>query len=141
MKMGWIAVVSVGLCCALVSAVAQTDPALSAWLAGDRQAAVSAWRTRAVQGDAEASLFLGYLYRRGVGLVRDDAQAAHWYRRAAQSGHPEAQYELALMYELGLGVEQDPEEAAKWYALATAQTCPAETRAAARLGVGGRDGR
>jgi TPR repeat protein len=108
--------------------------ALELWYSGDRSAAIVAWRRLAEAGDVEASLFLGYVYRRGLGVARDDEQALTWYRRAAERGQPEAQYELALMYELGLGVAPDPNEAAVWYGLSTAQACPAELRAGGRLG-------
>lgn len=110
------------------------DAALAAWHEGDRQAAVAQWQARAVVGDAEAALYLGYLARHGIVLARDDAAAVRWYRRAAEAGHPEAQYELALMYELGAGVQADAAEAARWYELATGQHCPSDLRTAERLG-------
>lgn len=107
---------------------------LEVWHAGDRARATWLWRELAGQGSGEAALFLGYLYRKGLHLARDDAQAALWYRRAAELGQPEAQYELALMYELGLGVAQDADEAAAWYGLSSGQACPSELRAGGRLG-------
>jgi TPR repeat protein len=114
---------------------AQTlEVALQAWRGGDRAAAMATWHTLAARGDAEASLFLGYVYRNGLGVKRDAARAAEWYRRAARLGQPEAQYELALMYELGIGVTQDPAEAALWYGLSSAQACPSELTAGGRLG-------
>ena len=111
----------------------EPDP-LSLWQAGDRAAAIAAWKSLAGHGDGEASLYLGYLYRNGIGVEGDDALAAKWYRQAAQAGHAEAQYELGLMYELGIGVPGDPGEAAYWYGLATTEFCPAELSAGGRLG-------
>ncbi len=110
------------------------DVALEDWRKGDRAAAIATWRSLAAAGDGEAALFLGYLYRNGLGMPRDLARAAQWYRQAAEQGRPEAQYELALMYELGLGVERDADEAALWYGLSSAQACPAELTAGGRLG-------
>jgi TPR repeat protein len=107
---------------------------MRAWQAGDRAAAVEIWQTHASAGDAEASLFLGYLYRNGIAVPRDEKAALHWYRRAAELGQAEAQYELGLMYELGIGVAPDPGEAAMWYGLSSAQACPGELRAGGRLG-------
>jgi hypothetical protein len=107
---------------------------IDAWRAGDRATAIASWRPLAEQGHPEAGLFLGYVYRRGLGVTPDDAIAARWYRLAAELGQPEAQYELALMYELGLGVPQDPNEAAHWYGLSSGQACPAELTAGGRLG-------
>lgn len=116
------------------SAAAGIDDTLAAWHAGERAAAIASWGELAVAGDAEAALFLGYIYRRGLGVARDEARAAAWYRHAAERGQAEAQYELALMYELGLGVPQDPDEAAVWYGLSSVQACPGELRAGGRLG-------
>ncbi len=107
---------------------------LESWHAGNRAEAIDSWQLSAAQGDAESSLFLGYVYRQGLGVGRDYAVAARWYRRAAESGLAEAQYELALMYELGLGVDQDAAEAARWYGLSSAQSCPSELSAGGRLG-------
>lgn len=121
---GWIGSVS----------AAAADDGLAAWRAGDRSGAIAIWRELAAHGDAEASLFLGYVYRNGIGAGRDDGQAADWYRYAAERGFAEAQYELGLMYELGLGVPQDSDEAAHWYGLSAAQACPGELRAGGRLG-------
>lgn len=121
----------------LVSLPLSAGPALEgleSWRSGNRAQAIAAWHHAATQGDAESSLFLGYLYRHGLGVGRDHAAAARWYRRAAEAGQAEAQYELALMYELGLGVNQDAAEAALWYGLSSAQSCPSELSAGGRLG-------
>ena len=115
-------------------APAQPDAAMLAWQAGDSAAAREAWQERAEQGDAEASLYLGYIHRNGVSVPRNEALALHWYRRAAEMGQAEAQYELGLMYELGIGVAADPREAAMWYGLSSAQACPGQLSAGGRLG-------
>lgn len=134
MKKSRVVIAGLWMLAGTVADAETTEGALEAWRAGDRIAAIGTWRARARRGDAEASLFLGYVYRNGLGVARDDATAAQWYRRAAERGQPEAQYELALMYELGLGVPQDPGEAALWYALSAAQACPTELSAGGRLG-------
>lgn len=122
------------LCAGALARADTLDDALHRWHAGDRAKAVVDFHRLAEQGDGEASLFLGYLYRQGIGVPSDDAKAAIWYRRAAERGEPEAQYELALMYELGLGVTQDIGEASFWYARASAQACPDTLSAGGRLG-------
>lgn len=110
------------------------DVAIEAWRGGEHRRAIAAWQRLAAQGDPEATLFLGYVHRNGLGVARDDVVAARWYRKAAEMGQPEAQYELALMYELGLGVPQDPGEATLWYGLSSSQACPSELSAGGRLG-------
>ena len=44
---------------------------------------------------------------RGLGVPRDQTQAAAWYSKAADQGHPVAQYNLGVIYERGQGVTQD----------------------------------
>lgn len=105
------------------------------WQQGRTSEAVTLWLPRAEQGDGEAALFLGFAYRTGQGVDRNDSQAFRWYKRAAESGMPEAQIELSLMYELGVGTEPDPAAAASWYSLATREEfCPSELPAGGRLG-------
>lgn len=113
---------------------ADLDEGLVAWSGGEHERALSIWKSLASEAHPQANLFLGYIFRNGLQVPRDDAEAARWYRRAAELGQPEAQYELALMYELGLGVPVDPDEAANWYGLAAEQACPAELSAGGRLG-------
>ncbi len=113
---------------------ADLDDGLAAWSDGEHEHALAIWESLANRAHPQANLFLGYVFRNGVQVPRDDVRAAHWYRRAAELGQPEAQYELALMYELGLGVPVDPDEAANWYGLAAEQACPAELSAGGRLG-------
>ena len=97
---------------------------LDTWRSGDRATAIADWRLLAENGDADANLFLAYLYRRGIELGRDDKLAAEHFRAAAGAGSPEAQYQLGLMYELGIGVAVDPGEASRWYGLSSGQVCP-----------------
>ena len=123
-----------GIAILLVWACASLADGLPAWRAGQHAEAITAWRALAEQGDTDAAMYLGYVYRRGLGVAPDDALAAAWYRRAAEQGSAEAQYELALMYEVGVGVEQDVAEAARWYALSSAQACPSELSAGGLLG-------
>lgn len=131
-RSAWLGLV--WLAVSAVPAAGPLDASLDAWRAGEHARAIAAWQRLAEQGDPEATLFLGYIHRNGLGVARDDATAAHWYRKAAEMGQPEAQYELALMYELGLGVPQDPGEATLWYGLSSGQACPSELSAGGRLG-------
>jgi TPR repeat protein len=115
-------------------AVDSDEAALVAWQSGDRASALTYWRERSADGNAEANLFLGYLHRSGSGVVQDDRVASEYYLAAAAAGSPEAQYEIGLMYEMGIGVERDNGEASRWYGLSSAQRCPDELSAGGRLG-------
>ena len=54
------------------------------------------------------------MYEQGVGVDKDDAEAANWCRKEAEQGHGDAQYNLGQMYRLGQGVPRDHGEASKW---------------------------
>jgi uncharacterized protein len=54
---------------------------------------------------------------RGLGVPRDQTQAAAWYSKAADQGHPVAQYNLGVIYERGQGVTQDYARADVWFNL------------------------
>ena len=88
---------------------------------GDYAAALEIWRPLAEKGDADAQYNLGHLYRQGLGVPKDLAEAARWYAKAAGRGVPNAQYNLALMYAQGQGVRQDLVLAYMWFSLAASR--------------------
>jgi TPR repeat protein len=61
------------------------------------------------------------MYRDSLGVVRDYAEAVHWYRVSARQNHKTAQFNLGRMYENGLGVTRDRAEAVHWYRKASGQ--------------------
>jgi hypothetical protein len=61
------------------------------------------------------------MYRAGVGVPRDVAEAAMWTRRAAEQGDALAQYDLGIMYATGQGVAEDYVQAHLWFDLAAMQ--------------------
>lgn len=81
----------------------------------DYAEAFKEFRLLAERGDAVGQYYLGVLYHRGEGVVKDDAQAAAWFRKAAEQGHALAQNELGTMYFRGRGVAQDNAQAGVWY--------------------------
>ncbi|KAJ2507166.1 hypothetical protein IWW47_001235 [Coemansia sp. RSA 2052] len=58
-----------------------------------------AWRL----GEAAAAFRLGNLYREGIAVERNYAQAIVWYDRASEKGAPEGHFMVGNMYSLGLG--------------------------------------
>lgn len=127
--------------CSLVTVMAGTcwagslEQGMTAWTSGRHGDAIEQWRPLAVDGHAEAALFLGFAYRFGVGVDPDAKAAAAWYRLAAGQDVAEAQYQLGLMYELGEGVPRDQAEADYWYGQAVGQGfCPGELSEGGRLG-------
>ncbi len=87
-----------------------------------RADSVTAVRTLAEQGDAEAQFALGTMYRDGQGVRRDYDEALRWWRKAAEQGVVDAQYALGNIYSGGTGIARDNAQAYMWYRIATAQT-------------------
>jgi TPR repeat protein len=81
-------------------------------------------RTLAQGGDREAQFTLGWLFEKGLGVSRDDKQAALTYQQAAQQGQINAQLRLGAMYETGRGVDRNDEQAFYWYRKAGEQGDP-----------------
>ena len=64
------------------------------------------------EGHAEAMTFLGYMYRKGLGVHRDDAKAAVLYRQAINTGGDTlltsvAYNNLGVLFMKGEGVAQN----------------------------------
>ena len=74
----------------------------------------------AEQGDASAQFKLGLLYKEGLGVPQDDAEAVNWYRKAAEQGHADAQFNLGVKYAGGRGVPEDYAMAYAWFNVAAA---------------------
>lgn len=78
--------------------------------------------TWAKQGDPEAQVALGNLYRHGSSDLKKDSQAAMvWYLKAAEQEYDIAQYSVGILYYLGEGVQQDYAKAEEWFRKAAAQ--------------------
>jgi TPR repeat protein len=61
------------------------------------------------------------MYGNGLGVARDEAEAARWYKKAAELGDAEAQFKLGNMFYQGDGVPKDNVEARRWYRMAADQ--------------------
>lgn len=100
---------------------AGTQEGVAAYHRGDYSTALSELSAPAHQGDPEAQLYLGLMYYRGQGVVRDDREAAAWFRRAADEGDAHAQFNLGLLYARGEGMPRSDAEAARWLRSAAEQ--------------------
>jgi TPR repeat protein len=87
---------------------------------GDLVAALRSYRQAAEGGHAPAQNNLATMYEQGLGLARDEDQAAAWFRRAAVGGFAPAQHSLAQKLLKGHGVERDAGQAARWLRRAAA---------------------
>jgi TPR repeat protein len=93
--------------------------------AGNQRAwAISYYQAAADRGYGAAMVNLGFMYRSGRGVPRDDGQAFALYKRAALMGNMRARTNLGTMYRNAWGVPQSFEEALLWYRLAGSNGWP-----------------
>ena len=79
-------------------------------------------RHQAEQGNAEAQFKLGWMYRKGKDVPKNNAEALKWHWLAAEQGYIAAQYSVGWIYSRGEdNFPQDDTEALKWYWLAAEQ--------------------
>ncbi|MEP9397864.1 tetratricopeptide repeat protein [Mesorhizobium sp. KR2-14] len=90
---------------------AKTDPAYGAFQRGLYKTAYNLAMTRAEAGNAAAQTLVAEILSRGLGVARNNKEAAKWYRLAAEQGVPEAQFQYALMLLDGSLVKKDPKAA------------------------------
>jgi len=72
------------------------------------------YMAEAEAGNSHARYLLGLMFHEGVGVEKDDLQAAGMFILAAGQGLTEAQYALGLIYYQGTGVERDENKAKQW---------------------------
>lgn len=84
-----------------------TDAAYGAFQRGLYMTALNLALPRAEAGDPAAQTLAAEILSRGLGVARDEAQAAIWYQRAAEQGVPEAQFQYALLLLDGRFVTRD----------------------------------
>jgi uncharacterized protein len=87
------------------------DQAYGAFQRGLYITALNLALPRAKEGDAAAQTLVAEIHSRGLGVPRNEAEAAKWYAKAAESGVAEAQFQYALMLIDGRFAEKDPERA------------------------------
>ena len=68
----------------------------------------------AVNGHAEAQLYMGGCYNDGLGIPKSAYEAVQWWLKAAELGQADAQYFLACAYFNGEGAQKSDSEALKW---------------------------
>ena len=68
----------------------------------------------AKQNEPYALYYLGYCYYQGIGVIKNDEQAATYLLRSARAGNSEAQFHLARFYHEGVGLPVNYEQAEAW---------------------------
>lgn len=88
-----------------------SDEAYGAFQRGLYMTAYNLALPRAEAGDAAAQTLVAEILSRGLGVARNDAEAAKWYARAAEQGVAEAQFQYALLLLDGRYVTRDEKAA------------------------------
>ncbi len=68
-----------------------------------------------------AQYWLGDMYRRGVIVKRDNAEAVQWLTKSANQGNANSQAALGWMHSRGLGIAPDDKTALAWFRAAADQ--------------------
>ncbi|MCD8075684.1 MAG: toll/interleukin-1 receptor domain-containing protein [Lachnospiraceae bacterium] len=76
----------------------------------------------AEQGDAYNQSRLGYLYKQGQGILKDQAMSDSWYKKAfvtflekTREGDLDACFQVARCYKKGEGIEANANRAREWF--------------------------
>jgi TPR repeat protein len=73
------------------------------------------YKVAAKDQDPDALFGLGYMYRKGIHVAKDYAEANHYFALAAEQGNPKAMIKLAESLEQGLGIERNLPKALSLY--------------------------
>ena len=66
-------------------------------------------------GNSRAQMMLGHLHERGLGVEKNNTEAAKWYLKAAENGDVISQASIGSMYLNGIGITKDYDQAMKWF--------------------------
>jgi TPR repeat protein len=91
--------------------VRPSDEAFSAYQRGFYKTALNLARPLAEKGDAASQVLVAEILSRGLGVARDEKEAAKWYMAAADQGMPEAEFQAALLLLDGRFFAKDIERA------------------------------
>jgi len=72
-------------------------------------------KTRALQGDVNAMINVGWMHKFGRGIRQDDEESLRWFSKAARRGNALAQNNVGFMHWMGWGVEANPQTALGWF--------------------------
>jgi hypothetical protein len=97
------------------------EDGVAAYDGGDYATAYRVLRPLADQGNPDAQCYLGYMYRKGLGVSQNYAEAIRLYRLAADQGGAKGQHNLGVIYRDGFGVPKNDAEAVRWFRLAADQ--------------------
>lgn len=105
---------------------------------GDPERAAGFFRQAAQGGDIDATYSLAVLYRRGLGVEKDDEKATTLLKQAADEYHLGAMVEYAIALFNGVGTPKDEKASAQYFIRAAWKNSPVAQNRLARLYASGR---
>jgi hypothetical protein len=100
---------------AVAGAAEPFDAGLKAFDKGQHQEAFRLWLPLAEMGRAAAQFNIAVMYEQGLGVAKNDIEAARWYGAAAERGDVTSQLKMGSLYQDGVGVAKDLGSASYWY--------------------------
>lgn len=98
-----------------------SESAFNLYLHREDPIALANLHALAEQNDKVAAYWLGEMYYKGEGVLKDHERAISFFHIAAEQGYGLAQEKLGFIYSSGTGVPQDYVEAAYWFRLSAEQ--------------------
>ncbi len=92
-----------------------SDPAYEAFDLGRYVAALELAKAGAERGEPQAATLVGRIYQEGLGVARNDVEAATWYRRGAELGDMNAMFSFGVMLAEGGAIKKDRDGAAQMF--------------------------
>jgi uncharacterized protein len=100
---------------------ANFEAGIAAYQANDMPLAYKVFLAAAKEGHADSQFNVALMYERGIGVGKDEKEAAVWYGKAASQGIAAAQFNLGVLFENGRGTKIDFAQANEWYRKASVQ--------------------
>ncbi|RHZ69958.1 hypothetical protein Glove_276g13 [Diversispora epigaea] len=83
---------------------------------GDNKEKAFQWYLKSAEGgNLKGQNNLGYCYKYGIGITKDEGKAFQWYLKSAEGGNSNGQNNLGNCYHFGIGTMKDEEKAFQWY--------------------------
>lgn len=97
------------------AALAGTPEGVRFYDAKNYAAALTELQPAAQRGDAQAMLYLAWMFLDGLGVPKDAPRAFQWALKSAEAGNARAMNQVGRQYVLGQGVEADPVKAYSYF--------------------------
>lgn len=91
------------------------EHAREAYQAKDYEQARKAFKPLAESGHADAQIYMGSIYDKGLGVARDLQKAMYWFEQSAEQGGVKLQYDLGVRYQRGTDIKKDDAKAVYWW--------------------------